>query len=109
MCCKIYFIHSDDPQLSSLKAGVLRDYLEESKLEANSSEKLPGLAPIQFCRCGQCSRKKTLGESVCCKSFNTSAQQAGMFEILLHIVQLGREESCLCLELNYIFFVVFEC
>ena len=39
MCCKIYFIHSDDPQLSSLKAGVLRDYLEESKLEANSSEK----------------------------------------------------------------------
>ena len=84
LCCFDPFL--DDPQTNKLKPGVLKDYLEGSSETSDTEEETGqshGLDPSMYCKCGQCSLKPTVLESVCCKSINSPTEIEGNTPVLL--------------------------
>lgn len=71
---------------------MLRDFLEETSVDENTEIKSnDGLEPDSYCKCGQCTFKPTLTESICCKSINTSSGHMGetLIITLFNVVQSG--------------------
>ena len=69
----IFLISRDDPLTANLKPAILEDYLGEASTvrnQARDQTEQAGLDPSVYCRCGQCTYKPTLDESVCCKSIS---------------------------------------
>eukprot|EP00092_Neocalanus_flemingeri_P023099 GFUD01025045.1.p1 GENE.GFUD01025045.1~~GFUD01025045.1.p1 ORF type:complete len:218 (-),score=40.11 GFUD01025045.1:26-679(-) len=68
--------YRDDPLLENLKPEVLKAYLDEKEVEKEKTVE-PGLGPETYCTCGNCTKKPSLEESVCCKSMHQASTDQG--------------------------------